>query len=85
MNRLVTGMADRAPMTPDNPRADVNRRIVLASRLFVPEVSAGAFRLGALASAEDPDAAMRLEASEVYGAEHLLRLFGASLSCSTSC
>lgn len=25
----VTGMADRAPMTPDNPRADVNRRIEL--------------------------------------------------------
>ena len=40
---------------------------------------------GAGQAAEDPDAAMRLEASEVYGAEHLLRLFGASLSCSTSC
>lgn len=25
----VVGMADRAPMTPDNPRADVNRRIEL--------------------------------------------------------
>ena len=28
----------------------MTRRVVLASRLFVPEVSAGAFRLGALAA-----------------------------------
>src|SRR5690606_10654633 len=51
----VPGRPHPRARTADPPaggeRPRVTRRILLASRLFVPEVSAGAFRLGALAAA----------------------------------